>query len=144
MMIWVGGLVLAVALYVIGPDEFLDACLRLIDSIDQLSRHLGLALGALSYGVIRALAIAIYAVFAVLALLSSQRGRHGFWALVVVTCVFLMLVWRPYGEGFTPISRWLGALLVVVAGASVMTQRLMIRDYRRPGPLPTYPHDRGI
>jgi hypothetical protein len=144
MMIWGGGFLLAIALYVIGPDEFLDACLRLLDSIDHLFRHLGLALGVVTYGAVRALAIAIYVVFAVLAVLSSQRGRHGFWALVWVTIGFLMLVWRPYADAFVPVSRWLGALLVAGAGAAVMTQRLMAPDGRRTGPVPNYQDDRGI
>ena len=33
-MIWIGGLVLAVALYLIGPDRFLDACLTIEDLVD--------------------------------------------------------------------------------------------------------------
>jgi len=35
-MIWIGGLVLAVALYLIGPDRFLDACLNLIEQVDAV------------------------------------------------------------------------------------------------------------
>ena len=77
LMIWIGGFVLAAALYWIGPDRFLDACLNLIDSLDTTVRNLVAMLGAQTYGVVRALAIAMYVVFAVLAFLASQRGHRG-------------------------------------------------------------------
>ena len=54
-MIWIGGLVLAVALYVVGPDRFIDACWDLIDTIDDGFRALVAQLGAQTYGVVRAL-----------------------------------------------------------------------------------------
>ncbi len=69
----------------IGPDRFLDACLDLFDGIDATFRNLVAALGAQAYGVVRAFAIAIYVVFAVLAFLAAQRGHRGIGALVVVT-----------------------------------------------------------
>lgn len=141
-MIWAGGLVLAVALYVIGPDRFFDACLNLIDGIDAAFRALVTALGAQTRGVIRALAIAIYVVFAVLAFMASQRGHRGIGALVVVSAVFLILVWRPYDYYPAPISRWLAALVLVVTGAVVMTQRLGAGPPRQDGPPPPYPPGR--
>jgi hypothetical protein len=139
LMIWVGGFVLAVALYLIGPDRFFDACLELIDGIDTAFRTLVAALGAKTYGVIRAFAIAIYVVFAVLAFLASQRGQRGIGALVVVTAVLLVLVWRPYDLYPAPISRWVAALVLVVVGAVVMTQRLAATPLRRDGSPPPYP-----
>ena len=141
-MIWAGGLVLAVALYVIGPDRFIDACWNLIDGIDAAFRSLVAALGAQTYGVIRALAIALYVVFAVLAFMASQRGHRGIGALVVVSLVFLVLVWRPYDFAPAPISRWLAALILVATGAAVMTQRLSAAPSRRDQPPPPYPPGR--
>jgi hypothetical protein len=138
-MIWIGGLVLAVALYLIGPDRFLDACLNLIDSIDAAFRTLVAALGAQTYGAVRALAIAIYAVFMLLTVLALQRGHRGGGALVVVTSVFLVLVWHPYDPDPAPISRWIAALALVLVGAMVMTQRLIGPPFRREGPPPPYP-----
>jgi hypothetical protein len=138
-MIWIGGFVLAVALYLIGPDRFFDACLDLVDQIDTAFRNLVAMLGAQTYGVVRALAIALYVVFAVLAFLALQRGHRGAGALVVVTAVFLMLVWRPYDAYPAPISRWIGALVLVVVGAIVMTQRLTAPPLRSDGPPPPYP-----
>jgi hypothetical protein len=139
LMIWIGGFVLAVALYLVGPDRFLDACLDLVDAIDAAVRNLVAELGAKTYGVVRALAIAIYVVFAILAVLAAQRGHRGFWAVIVVSAVFMMLVWRPYGVYPTPVSRWIAALVLVVVAAVVMTQRLTVTPIRRNGPLPPYP-----
>ncbi len=139
LMIWVGGFVLAVLLYLIGPDRFLDVCLAVLDGIDSAFHNLVFALGVQTYGVIRALAIAIYVVFAVLAFLASRRGHRGFGALVVVTAVFLMLVWRPYALYPAPISRWIAALTLAVVGAVVMTQRLTASPLRRDVSPPPYP-----
>jgi hypothetical protein len=139
LMIWAGGFALAVALYLIGPDRFFDACLNVIDGIDAAFRTLVEALGAKTYGVVRAFAIAIYVVFAVLAFMASQRGRRGIGALVVVTAVLLVLVWRPYDLYPAPISRWIAALVLVVVGALVMTQRLTAMPSSRNGPPPPYP-----
>jgi hypothetical protein len=138
LLIWAGGLVLAVALYLIGPDRFFDACLDLIDEIDAGFRNLVAALGAQTYAVARALAIALYVVFTVLAFLASQRGRRGMGAWVVVSGVFLMLVWRPYDAYPAPIGRWIGALVLAAVGAVVMTQRLTADPLQRNGP-PPYP-----
>jgi hypothetical protein len=138
LMIWIGGLVLAGALYLIGPDRFYDACMDLIDGIDTAFRNLVAMLGGQAYRVVRALAIAIYVVFVVLAFLASQRGHRGIGALFVVSAVFLILVWRPYDYFPAPLNRWIAGLALVVAGAVVMTQRLIAPPIRRP-PLPPYP-----
>lgn len=139
LMIWIGGLVLAVALYLIGPDRFFDAVVNLFDTIDIAFRNLVAALGVQTYSVIRALAIAIYVVFAVLAVLSSQRGHSGIGALFVVTILVTILVWRPYDIYPAPLSRWIVALALNVAGAVVMTQRLTMQPIRRDRPPPPYP-----
>ncbi len=141
-MIWIGGFVLAVALYVVGPDRFIDACWDLIDTIDDAFRALVAQLGAQTYGVVRALALAIYVVFAVLCVLASQRGHHGFWPLIVVTAVFFMLTWHPFGIYPAPLSRWMAALALVVIAAVVMTQRLTAAPPNRGGPPPPYPPGR--
>jgi hypothetical protein len=135
-MIWIGGFVLAAALYAVGPDRFLDACLDLFDQIDAAFHTLLLRLGVQAYAVVRALAIALYVVFAVLTLLAAQRGHRGAAAMVVVTVVFLVLVWQPYEGMPTPLSRWVIALVLVLIGGVVMTQRLMGPPRRREGPWP--------
>jgi hypothetical protein len=138
LMIWIGGLALAVALYLLGPDRFFDACMELIDGIDTALRNLVATLGAQAYGAIRALAIAIYVVFAVLTVLGSQRGHRGIGALVVITVVFLVLVWRPYDGFAVPIGRWITALVLNAVGALVMTHRLTAPPHRHDRP-PPYP-----
>lgn len=141
-MIWIGGLVLAVALYVVGPDRFIDACLDLFGSIDAALHNLALMLGTQAYAVVRALALALYVVFAVLTFLAARRGHRGTGALVVVSIVFLVLVWRPYAAYPAPLGRWLIALALVVIGAVMMTQRLLTPPLRRDGPPPPYPPGR--
>jgi hypothetical protein len=143
LMIWIGGLVLAVALYLIGPDRFIDVCLVVLDGIDAAFRNLVAELGAQTYGVVRAFAIAIYVVFAVLAFLASQRGRRGIWALIVVTATLMLLVWRPNAVYPAPIGRWIAALVLVIVAAVVMTQRLSAAAPGRKGPLPPYPPGRA-
>jgi hypothetical protein len=139
LMIWIGGFVLAVALYLIGPDRFLEACWNLIDTIDDAFRDLVAQLGVRTYGVVRAFAIAIYVVFAVLCVLASRRGHHGLWPLIVVTAVFFMLTGHPFGIYPEPLSRWIAALVLVVVAALVMTQRVTAPPPNRGGPLPPYP-----
>jgi hypothetical protein len=106
LLIWIGGLALAVLLYLIGPDRFFDAIWDITDTIDVFTREWVAELGIRSYAVVRALAIAIYLVFAVLAILASQRGHRGMWALVVVTAACMVLNWRPFGIYPAPLSRW--------------------------------------
>lgn len=140
-MIWIGGFVLAIALYAVGPDRFFDACLDLIDTIEAALRDLVAQLGARSYGVVRAFAIAIYVVFAVLCVLASRRGLRGFWPLIIVTAVFMALTWHPFGIYPAPLSRWIVALALVVVAAIIMTQRLISPP--TPRIVPPYPPGPG-
>jgi hypothetical protein len=139
LMIWIGGFVLAVALYLIGPDRFLEACWDLIDTIDDAFRDLVAQLGARTYGVVRAFAIAVYVVFFVLCVLASRRGHRGFWPLIVVTAVYFMLIGPPFGSYPAPLSRWMAALILVVVAAAVMTRRVGGPPPNRGGSLPPYP-----
>ncbi|WP_428483626.1 hypothetical protein [Rhodopila sp.] len=135
-MIWIGGLVLAAAIYGIGPDRFLDVCLSAIATIDAMFHQLIFNLGFQVFGVVRALAIALYVMFVVLAILAAQRGQRSTWAMMVVTVLFLILVWRPYSEYSAPVGRWILAFALVLVGAIVMTQRLLAPPLRRDGPWP--------
>lgn len=139
LMIWIGGVVLAVFIYAIGPDRFLGAVVNLFDTIDGFFRNIALILGTQAYGVVRALTIAFWFVFAVLCVLASRRGLRSFWPLVIVTGLSLLLVWRPYWSP-APISHWVLALVLVLVGAVTMTQRLTARP---PGP-PPFPPGRPV
>jgi hypothetical protein len=142
-MIWIGGFVLAIALYLVGPDRFFDACWELFDSIDAALRDLLAQLGARTYGVVRAFAIAIYVVFALLCVLAAQRGHRALWPLVVVTAVFMTLTWHPFGTYPASLSRWMVALVLVVVAAVAMTKRLSAPPTGRSSPPPPYPPGRA-
>jgi hypothetical protein len=142
LMIWAGGFVLAVALYLTGPDRFFDAGLDAIDAITTSFHDLLATLGAKTDGLIRACAIAGYAVFAVLAFMAAQRGQRGIGALAVITAVTLVLVWRPYSLYPAPLGRWLVVLALVLTGAVAMTRRLSAPPPRRDAPRPYPPGER--
>lgn len=141
--IWVGGIVLMVALYVIGPQHFIQACERFLDQFWSFIGQLIDVLMQRAFDAVRAAAIALYAVFVVLALMAGHRGIRSGGALFVVTVLFALLV----GTGwYSPSTGWFSAALVACVGALVMTGRLlrqpgMQRDPRdpwgmRPPPVP--------
>jgi hypothetical protein len=136
-MIWIGGLLLALGLYVTGPDRFLDAALSLFGSIDYWFHDLIYQFGIRAFHVIRALAIALYIVFLVLGFLAVQRGIRAWGTLIVVSVIFLALVWRPEAINPLPPGRWLAALVIALFGALVMTHRLT----SPPGPKQDWPPD---
>jgi hypothetical protein len=137
LSIWVGGFILAVLLYVIGPDRFFDACVAVLNALQFNLRDFVATLGYQAFGVIRAAAIALYIVFLVLAFLAAQRRHRGLGALVIISLLFLWLVWRPYADFPAPIGRWFAALILAFVGAAVMTQRLLAPPVlRRNGPPP--------
>lgn len=143
LMIWVGGFVLAVLLYLVGPDQFWDAVTGTLLSIQVSIRDFLMLLGEQSYGAVRAAAIALYVVFAVLAVAASRRQHRGIGALVILSVLDLLLVWRPFSEFPAPIGRWFAALVLNLVGAVVMTQRLLAPpSFRRDGAPPPYPPGR--
>ena len=140
-IIWIGGFVLAAIIYAIGPDRFVDACLNFVQTIDDAVRAIAQMLGAEAFGVVRALAIAFYIVFAVLCFMASSRRLGGISTLVVVTVVNLALVWRPYSAP-APLSQWTIALILILVGATTITQRLMAAPQRPPFPPQAFPPGR--
>jgi hypothetical protein len=92
-----------------------------------------------AFDLVRALAIGLYFVFVVLAILTIHRGGHGRGALVAVSLVFFGLIWRSAGEGFGAHTRWMTALLLTAVAALSMTRRLTRQDGPAPwhiGPMP--------
>ncbi len=124
-IIWIGGLVLALVLYLIGPDSFVTACLDLLAALDDAFHAFLSFLGTQAFNVVRAAAIAIFIVFLVLAFMAASKGLRAGWALVIVPITFLMLVWGPTSAMTGSISRWFAALVLVIIGGGVMTQRLL-------------------
>ena len=76
------------------------------------------------YDAMRAAAIGLLGVFILLSLLGIRRTGHGQGGMIVLTAVFLMLVWGA-GSGYPGASiRWLIALVLALGGAVSATNRL--------------------
>lgn len=123
VLAWVLGLALAALVYVVGPRDFLY---HLLNSLNVAFWQLGNIIAGLSVvalDAVRALAIGLYATFFVLALAVLRRGGRARAALVVVTALFLLLVFNsdlPTESN----GRWAAALALSAIGAIVMTGRL--------------------
>ncbi len=75
-----------------------------------------------AFEVMRAAAIALYAVFVVLSLLAMRRGLRAGGMLIGITAVFLLLVRTDW---YDPETKWLAALLLTAVAAGVTTKRLL-------------------
>ena len=120
---WAVGLLLAFAVYVVGPDRFM---FRILDTLHVLAWRISEAvedLSVLALDLVRALAIGLFATFVVLAVAVSRRGGRGRGALLLVTLLFLILAGGGV-DGAAPNARWTAALLLSGVGAAIMTGRL--------------------
>jgi hypothetical protein len=120
-IVWGLGLVVAVLVYAIGPDRFLETVFIDADRLANALQDELRSLGARAYDLVRAAAIACFAVFFGLSGVAAGRGLPARWLLVGVTLLFLMLVWH---EGPEATGHWLLALALAAAGAMSMTRRL--------------------
>jgi len=123
-MIWIGGGVLALLVYLAGPDTFLSGLWGILDRIEAGFHALLAFLGAQAFDVVRAAAIAIYIVFLILGGIALHKGVKAVAALVAVTLGFVILVWRPDQASYVSSTRWMAALVLAIVGAVVLTQRL--------------------
>ncbi len=120
--IWAGGAVLMILIYLFGPQHFLTVVEQAIgdslrwvgDLIDTMVQR--------AFELVRAAAIALYAVFVVLAVLSMARHVRAGGMLFVVSLVFLILVRTDWYE---PGTKWLAALVMTAIAAVAQTQRLL-------------------
>jgi hypothetical protein len=119
-LVWVGGVVLMAAVYAIGPQNFLTACEALLRAAARFVDELLTTLMWRAFEVMRAAAIALYAVFVVLSGLGMRRGLRMGGLLVGVSIVFLLLVRTDW---YDPGTKWLAAALVAAVGAAVATRR---------------------
>jgi hypothetical protein len=121
-LIWLGGIVLMVAIYAIGPQHFIAACEQFIaDAVWWLNNFVD-TLMRRAFEVVRAAAIAMYVVFVVLAVMAMRRGQRTGGMLLVVSVVFLLLVRTDwYGSD----TRWFAAAVLTTVGAAVVTKRLI-------------------
>ncbi len=132
--VWIGGAALMAAVYAIGPQHFLAACQAFVVAAARFLDDLAATLMWRAFEVLRAAAIALYAVFVVLALLAMRRGLRTGGLLVGVSLVFVLLVRTDW---YDPGTKWLAAALLTAVAAGVTTRRLLYvppprRD--RPGP----------
>jgi hypothetical protein len=141
--IWVAGLVVAVIVYLAGPDRFVFAALDFIErtwwSLQDALRNISVA----AFDLVRALAIGLYFVFVVLTVLTIRRGGRGRGALVALSLVFFGLAWHSAGDGFGAHTRWLTALLLNAMGALTMTRRLTRPEQPARWPPGAMPPGRG-
>ena len=121
-LIWLGGIVLMLALYAVGPLHFIaNLETFLLNAWDVMDRVLAtLAYKALD--AVRAAAIALYVVFVVLAVLAHRQGLRAEGTLVTISIVFLILAGTDWYE---PGPRWTAAALLAGLGAVMMTSRLL-------------------
>ncbi len=121
-IVWVVGIVITVLIYLAGPEYFFY---WLFDLIERGWAAMELAVRNLSrsaFNLLRAATIGLFVVFVALTVMVIRAGRRGRAALVLVTGMFLFLVWHR--GGYVPNTSWFAALVLVAVGSAVMTQRL--------------------
>jgi hypothetical protein len=139
-LIWIGGIVLMVALYLVGPQDFIRTCEEFVARFWWFIGDLIETLSARAFDAVRAAAIALFVVFVVLAILAHRRGLRSGGALFIVSVLFVVLVETRWYE---PGTKWFSAAVLAGVGAAVMTARLlhpppMPRDPRNPWGAPGY------
>ncbi len=127
--VWLGGIALAVVLYLIGPGSFVGATLAVLARAEWAIVNSIAFLSVLTFDLVRAAAIALFVVFLVLGTLAKQRGVGRGGGLVGLTALFAVLI--ALG-GYESRFCWFAALLVAGAGAVGMTQRLLAPPVRGP------------
>ncbi len=126
-LVWLGGFLLAAVVYASGPGWFIYSALAGLDhAVWAFETWIGFV-AIQAFDLVRAAAIALFAVFLVLGLMASRRGRAS--GLVGVTVLFIALV--SLG-GYQSRFCWLAALVVAGAGALNMTRRLIEPSERTP------------
>jgi hypothetical protein len=120
-VVWAVGLGLAALVYLVGPDRFLDNVFADADRLAEAAQLALLQAGARAFDVVRALAIACFAIFFALSFIAAGRGQPPRGLLLIISLLFLVLVWH---EGPEATGHWLLAFLLAAAGAASMTRRL--------------------
>jgi hypothetical protein len=131
--IWLGGIILALAIYVVGPDRFVWGFQDFIENFGFSAAALIARLGTMSFDLLRALAIALFVVFVGLSVVAVQRGVARRVLILVVVGGFLALTGRPGFDDYGAYSHrgWVGAFFLAAIGAAMMTRRL---THRAPPP----------
>lgn len=119
-LVWLGGIVLAALVYAAGPGLFIGGVLAALHHLDWLAGAWIGFIAVQSFDLVRAIAIALFAVFLVLGFMAAHRGRAS--GMIGVTVLFVGLVGIG---GYESRFFWLAALAVAAAGALSMTRRLI-------------------
>jgi hypothetical protein len=119
--VWVAGLCLAAWIYAVGPDRFLWSAFDFLDQAAAALQNVLVHLSDRAFDMLRAGAIALFAVFWGLAVAARRRGMPVGGAMFWVTLLFLVLVWRQ-GPGQT--GHWFLAFVLAAAAAGSVTRRL--------------------
>jgi len=130
-LVWIGGIILMAALYWIGPQNFIQTCEAFLSRLWWNLGDLIETLAERAFDALRAAAIALYAVFLVLAVIARRRGVRSGGAWLLVTILFLLLVGTRW---YDPGTKWFAAAVLAGVGAAVLTGRLL-----HPPPLPRDP-----
>ena len=126
-LIWIAGLTLAVLAYAIGPDRLVA---HVLDTLQQASWYLDQLVHNFTLATLeglRAVAIGLYGTYVGLSLLAIRRQTHGPGGLIVVSVIFLLLVWGAEGTHPSANARWAAALVVAALAALSATRRLVMR-----------------
>ena len=121
-LIWIGGIVLTIAIYAIGPLHVITACERFINLAMWWLSTLLDTLMLRGLEVVRAAAIALYVVFVALAGLAAWRGLRPGGMLLVVSVVFVLVVGTDWYDSGT---KFLACGIVTAVAAGVLTRRLI-------------------
>jgi hypothetical protein len=124
-LVWLVGILLTVGLYVTGPDRFLHAGFDLLLHTQFALQAVLAGFTIQAFELVRALAIGLFAVFLGLGILALRRGLRARAALIVVTALFLALLYPAVDGYYLSASRWSGAFLLAGVGALAMTRRLL-------------------
>lgn len=126
-LVWLGGVLFAALIYAAGPGHFIGAAVATLGHFEWLVESWIGFVAVQSFDLVRAIAIALFAVFLVLGVMAARRGRGG--GMIGVTVLFVGLVGIG---GYQSRFFWLAALAVAAAGALSMTRRLIEPSGRAP------------
>ena len=129
--VWLVGALLALGAYLIGPDRFLHGAFGVLFDLQAMFENLHAALQTVLAGLtveafelIRALAIGLFVVFLALGVIAARRGLRARAALVILTALYLLLLYPALDGYYVSSAHWMGAFLLAAVGALVMTRRL--------------------
>lgn len=123
-LIWVVGAAIAILAYAIGPDRVVAGAFSAFNAASWYLDRIVHNLTAATLQGLRAVAIGLFIVFVGLSLLAIRRQAHGPTGLIVVTIVFLLLIWGAEGNHPSANARWTAALVIAALAALGATRRL--------------------